>query len=473
MSSAAVSSITRDDQNHYLPQPSAGPPALPSAPVIDEDGDGELADEIPLDRNGNGSFLDEGAPAYSDGNQRDDIYYRATLAHVRNVNLTADLVGQAIFRDSTIPGSPYTYADLGPGTKPAEIAASGTAVYNRAGWLDYHARCATQWFASLNGRTPVKLLFAPSVHGGFPGGGRSGAGPYWWHFATPQTERDLDIEKLRFFDRYLKGVDNGIDREPPVYLYVMGSGWRAEQEWPLARAVTQRWYFSDDHALTNRRRGSGIDQYRVDLSADSRHEGANRWNFRLAGVKEPMQATQQDRKRLIYETAPLEGDMEVTGHPLIELAVSSTADDGDFFVYLEDVDPQGRVLSVTDGQLRASFWKQAANDTMVNTGPGRRLDVKPELPWHGFTRAGQDPEVFAHGRVATLKFDLMPTAWLFRKGHRIRVAIAGADWPTFQLHPLLSPQNQPQAPDNLSPTINVHRTKARPSWISLPVIPAD
>lgn len=176
--------------------------------------------------------------------------------------------------------------------------------------------------------------------------------------------------------------------------------------------------------------------------------------------------TNSAETRLIYDTAPLTENIEVTGHPIINMLVSSTANDGDFFVYLEDVAPDGTSTMVSDGLLRASFAGLYSEDTIV---PGN-FDVKPALPWHGFATAQRNDTVFADSAQVELRIDLMPTSWVFRQGHRIRVAIAGADWPTFVLHPLLSPENNPDAGSNIVPTISVHRTDAALSYIQLPII---
>lgn len=474
MTSFATGNIARDDQNWYIAATGSGTrPMLPSAPVIDEDRDGDLADEIPVDQDGSGTFLDDGPPVYTDDEERQDLYYRASLAHRANTNVSADMLAAARFRDSILPGSDYAYTDLGPGHRPAEIAESGIAVYYRGGWFDYHARCGTQWFSTLHGHTPVKLMMTPSVHAGFPAvpGGVS-TGPYWSYFGLDQTAMSLNGEKLRFFDRYLKGINNGIDTEPPVYLYVPFKGWRFENEWPLARQQMTAYYFQADGSLTTEEpQTSGADEYLVDLSADSRDDGANRWNFLASRLDRPIMATAQDGKRQTYTTAPLTESVEVTGHPVVQLWLSSTASDGDVFVYLEDVDPNGEAMLVTDGALRANFRALRGNDEIGAAPSG--IDIKPELPWQGFGASDYVDAVFADRRVVQLSLDLQPTSWTFREGHRIRVAMAGADWPTFELHPALSPSNDPGDPVNLRPTLTIHREPAAASNIMLPIIPGE
>jgi len=79
--------------------------------------------------------------------------------------------------------------------------------------------------------------------------------------------------------------------------------------------------------------------------------------------------------------------------------------------------------------------------------------------------------IFSKDNIVKLVFDLFPTSWVFKKGHRIRVSIAAADWPTFDLHPKLSPKNNPSDQANTVPTITVYRDAKHPSSIELPIIP--
>ncbi|HEY8537932.1 MAG TPA: CocE/NonD family hydrolase [Steroidobacteraceae bacterium] len=470
LSQFAPANIVRDDLNYY--EPSGRRPRLPSAPVVDEDGDGELADEIPLDKDGDGDFLDEGPPTYRDGVKRSDIYYRATLEHRANSNLTIDKLREAPFRDSKLAGTKYSFADIDPAGRPAAIASSGIAVYNRGGWFDYHARDTTMWFATLHGRTPTRLMMVPTAHGGLPsetGDSLYRAGPYLALFNDKQTTNALmNREKLRFFDHYVLGLDNGFDREPPVLIYVMGKGWRRESEWPLARERRVRYAFDANGRLSETAVAEGADEYRVDFRSSTLTAGANRWNFALATATKPMSLDESAPNRLRYDTEPLATDVEVTGHPIVELVVSSTAPDSDFFVYLEDVAPDGSALLVTEGQLRANFHRLQPNDSMLK---GRaRIDVKPELPWQGFRKKDYVPAPFANGKTVRLKLDLMPTSWVFKRGHRIRVSLTGADHPSFALHPQLSRSNDPNDPANVVPTWSIKRGPGM-SAIELPVIP--
>ena len=130
-----------------------------------------------------------------------------------------------------------------------------------------------------------------------------------------------------------------------------------------------------------------------------------------------------DRRLLTYTTTPLDRDIEVTGQGVVTLRVASTATDGNFFVYLEDVAPDGKVTYVTEGLLRALHRKLSTDAAPYRT----------TYPYRSYHRKDGAPLV--PGETATLTFQLLPTSILFKTGHRIRIAIAGADKDTFMRLP--------------------------------------
>lgn len=462
----AAGSMASFAENSYLPD--AG--ILPAAPVIDEDGDGELIDEIPLDLDGDGSFIDETTPTYADGQPRQHIYLRATREHLANNDLSVEELEAAPFRDSQIAGTPYTFADLDPGLRPRQIAESGIAVYNRGGWYDYHARDTALWFATLDGLVPTRMMMAPTGHGGFPRAGGDalyGAGPYFALFGDPTTEDMLNAEKLRFFDRYVRDRDNGFENEQPVLIYVMGEGWRREAHWPLDRAVSTRLHFGADGSLNQEVGEPGFDSYQVDFAASSRSDGANRWNYRISRSTTPLSLDADAHRRMAYVSAPMREDTEVTGHPILEIVLSSDAPEGDVFAYLEDVAPDGTSLLVSEGQLRANFAGLRPISGMIGSAEAT-LAVQPDLPWQGFTAADYVERPFAGQARVRLSFDLMPVSWVFRTGHRIRLSLAGADAGSFAVHPGL----REMVSDGRAPIWQIARGPDQSALI-LPVIPAQ
>jgi len=143
--------------------------------------------------------------------------------------------------------------------------------------------------------------------------------------------------------------------------------------------------------------------------------------------------------------------LEVTGHPLVTLFVSSSACDGNLFVYLEDVDKAGKVRYVTEGELRVLHRKVRNED---ESSPHRT-----PVPYHTFRR--EDAAPLVPGEVAELTIDLQPTSYRFKQGHAIRLALAGADKDFFA--PL---SGEP-------PDLTFHRGTPYPSRIALPVMPSS
>ena len=242
----------------------------------------------------------------------------------------------------------------------------------------------------------------------------------------------------------------------------MGKGWRYESEWPLRRAVATRLAFAEHGSLVPGQAASGQDIWGADLTSSTLTAGANRWNFGVSTARRPLSLDGQEARRLVYTQSPLAADTEVTGHPIVDVVLSSSEADGDVFAYLEDVAPDGTSLLVTEGQLRANYY-------MPKSG-GPVAEARPILPWHGYGKADYRAHPFAGGGALRLHFDMMPTSWLFRKGHRIRVSLAAADWPSFALHPDLSPANDPHAAGTKVPVWTLRRGPGL-SGITLPVVP--
>ncbi|HUW61735.1 MAG TPA: CocE/NonD family hydrolase [Candidatus Bathyarchaeia archaeon] len=449
-------------QNFFVPDEGI----LPTKPVVDEDGDGDLADEIPIDKNGNGTFLDDGfPPAYPDGQTREHIYYRATQEHMKNLDY-AEWASKEPFLDSPSPLD-VTLSDLSPSAFVPGIMAFKVPIYHVGGWYDAFARGTCELYATMAGTNPSKLVMSPSYHD-------FTSGPMWKHFGINDPEAQYLTEHLRFFDHYLKGIDNGIDREPPVTLFVMnGGGWRQENEWPLARQVMTPLHFDAGNRLASQRSADGNDTYKANLTHDSSYTESKGNRYVGIAMQQPAAAADRAGKAaqcLVYTGNTLDRDTEVTGHPITHLFMSSTSPDADVFVYLEDVTPDGAALLVTEGQLRAGFAALHDNDTMINNGRDK-VDVVPELPWHGFKKSQYNPAIFANDAVVELALDLNPTSWVFKQGHRIRLSIACADFPTFRLHPAIAPANDPNAPGVVPPIITLYRSAERNSRVELPVIP--
>jgi len=350
------------------------------------------------------------------------------------------------------------------------IMESGIPVYHVGGWFDGFARGSFELYATMAQTNPSRLIMFPGYHS-------TTSGPYYEYLGEERGAHAAlqDGEHLRFFDRHLKGIENRIEDQPPIAIFVMnGEGWRFEYEWPLERAVEQALYLDEGGRLAPSTTAQGMDEYTVDFTHSSTYgtNNGNRW-LGIGGLTPNALPIRTDHAAqcLVYDSAPMEEDTEVTGHPIVHLWVSSTENDGDFFVYLEDVAPGGEAVLVSEGMLRAGFADLHDNNDIIYNAD-EPIEVLPKLPWHGYKEAHYQPDILADGAIVELVIDFLPTAWVFREGHRLRISIAGADYPTFRLHEKLSPSNDPAAEDNIVPTVAIHRTAAHPSRVVLPVAPA-
>lgn len=315
-----------------------------------------------------------------------------------------------------------------------------------SGWHDDDGNGTTINFITL-GRTPghpfERMVLGPWSHRGTPDLLYGEFGDRAWV--------DHRLLELRWFDHYLKGVDNGVDREPPVTLFIMGANvWRDEQEWPLARTQWTRFYLhSDGHANTSG--GDGT----LDTLAP-RAEPADTFSYDpgdptpyLVDPRELELNLNEDYRDvharrhdvLVFTSAPLAEDLELTGPLSVTLWAATDARDTDWHAMLLDVFPDGHAYRVQDGITRARF------------------------------REGFDREVFpVAGQPARYAIDLWHMGRVFPAGHRIRIAIASAAFPKYG-------RNLNTGGDNNADTtyVTAHQRilhdRTHPSYVTLPVIP--
>jgi uncharacterized protein len=363
---------------------------------------------------------------------------QALHEHASNGDVYA-LASQITFRDDMPAGLPWTIDRSSDFSYAKEIEATGTAIYDWSGWLDgAYANAAINRYLTL--KNPSRLVIGPWSHGG-----DFNVSPF---SRTHVAAFSADAELLRFFDHYLKGVSNGIANEKPILYFTMGEEkWKATDTWPPHGVGSLSLYLHADHGLNVRKPGltDFSDVYLVNASAGTGQK--SRWDG-LAGSPEVDYSNRQEADKILlcYNSTPLQADIEVTGHPVVTLFVSSTAEDGEFFAYLEDVDASGRVIYVTEGELRALHRKLSSEQP-----PYRQIG-----PYHSFRRHDGMPLV--PGQIAELTFELLATSYLFRRGHSIRLALAGADKDHFVVLP------------GPAPTWRVYHDIPHVSRISLPVL---
>jgi hypothetical protein len=224
--------------------------------------------------------------------------------------------------------------------------------------------------------------------------------------------------------------------------------WKITKQWPPERNSGKKWYLKEDNMISTGKPketpGAAKDIYEVDFNATTGIR--NRWYTLLTTEVDYTDQESEDNKRLVYKSEPISKDIEVTGHPIVDLYVSTTHDDGMICVYLEIVDGEGKVRFLTDGQLRFMHRKISID----------KPPYKIPYPYHSYLKEDALPVI--PGEVMQVKFALYPTSLLIKKGCRLRLAIGGADKDSFR-----------RTPSEGNPTLTIFRDEDHPSSIELPI----
>lgn len=334
----------------------------------------------------------------------------------------------------------------GPSGVLQAIREAAVPAYHWNGWYDIFVTDATLLYANYAG--PEKLGIGPWAHGAMP-------------IDTINAERArlTAVEQHRFFDYWLKGIDNGVMDEPPIRYAVMIDPehweWKSSDVWPPPATATT-YYLSagpsgsvgsvNDGALVLESPPEGTDRYQVDPTTTT--GTATRWDIAVTGAAAMVypDLAGNDARSLTYTTGPLAADLRVVGHPVVTLFASASTEDADFHVLLEEVDSAGVSHYVTEGLLRASH-RATTEAPWDNLG----------LPYQRSYR--EDRQLLTPGEVVELPLDLHPTALVFNAGNRIRVTIMGADADNTEL-----------PPGEGSPVVEVSRGGELASRIVLPVV---
>ncbi|MGC9348918.1 MAG: CocE/NonD family hydrolase [Anaerolineae bacterium] len=298
----------------------------------------------------------------------------------------------------------------GISASPEEIEVPALHV---GGWYDIFAKQTVDHFVAIKaaGRTDQKLLMGPWLHGPLS----SFVGDVDFTFAASDAAVLSDELQLRWFDHWLKGVDNGIMEEPPVRIFVMGDNvWRSEESWPLARAKATACYLHSGGAA-NSLRGDGtlsfdvpgdepIDTFVYDPRnpVPTRGGGLCCSAAALAAGAFDQHEVEERPDVLVYTSAPLDKDVEVTGPVRVHLWATTSARDTDFTAKLVDVEPCGYARNLCDGIIRARYRTSLA-----------------------------EPHLVEPHAVLEYTIELGPTSNVVKAGHRIRLEISSSNFPKY------------------------------------------
>ena len=267
---------------------------------------------------------------------------------------------------------------------------------------------------------------------------------------------DLEQLELKWFDRWLKGINNGADNEAPLKLFVMGvNQWRDESEWPLARTKLTPYYLHSDGAANSlvgdgllslvRPGDEGPDKYTYNPENPTpTRGGCNCCNPEIVDWGAFDQRPVEYRNDvLVYTSNELERNVEVTGPVVATIFAVTDAKDTDFTAKLVDVHPNGYAVNLCDGIIRARYRESTLTQQLLTPG-----------------------EVYEY------KIDLWPTSNVFKKGHRIRLDIASSNFPRFDRNPNTGNKFGEDAETQVANQVILH-DEAHPSHILLPIIPAS
>lgn len=349
-------------------------------------------------------------------------------------------------------------------------------------WFDPYPRTATENYQDLRrqAKGPLTLILGPWTHGDRC---LSYAGDVEFGPQAP-LEGNLALNflefRLRWFDRWLKNMRNGVEAEPRITYFRMGGGtgrktpegrmyhggkWCRAQDWPIPNIQKRTFFLCSEGSLSEEGPGETTSiSYRYDpgnpvpsiggaiTSGEPIMKGGafdQVEDGRFFGCHPPYLPLSARKDVLVFETAPLSEDCEVTGAIEAELWVSSDCLDTDFTIKLIDVYPpnsdypRGFAMNLTDGILRARYrdsWEQ--------------------------------PSLLEPGRIYRIEVKAFPTSNLFAKGHKIRLDISSSNFPHFDVNPNTG------GPEGIDrnwriATNMLHLGIAYPSRLFLPIVPTE
>jgi uncharacterized protein len=289
------------------------------------------------------------------------------------------------------------------------------------GWLDAYTDSIPRMMERMS--APTKALIGQWTHA----------------VGQPGPAFDIDPLVLRWWDHWLKGMNNGVMEEPRLTMWVneyygpsvtipeIPGSWRSEDAWPVKRVRDLAWYPQPNQVLSRERQADLVRQLEYKATVGM----TNRYRCPHNAAELPVDQRPDDVQSMSFDSAPLEEGLEILGFPKVELYVAHTAPVATWVVRLCDVAPDGTSTLVTKGILNGAHRESHERPTPLEPG-----------------------------KVYRIPFDLKVISWKFPPGHRIRVAIGNADfanlWPS---------------PYRMTTTLYVDA--ARPTRILLPVCPPE
>jgi putative CocE/NonD family hydrolase len=371
---------------------------------------------------------------------QDDVHYMDGIMHLDSWEMSMDLdnarpgapdfvIDDANFRDR-FDIEPWTLSHKrrqrdGPYWDRASLRGRYDEIriptFHIGGWYDGYRDSVARMLQHVK-NAPVKAMVGAWHH-------------TWPHQPYPGPGMEWRHEAIRWFDQFLKGEDTGILDEPRFAVFVRDwhppgphldqapGTWRYEEGWPIARIRDRVLYPQPDHALGAAAPAAATHSLRYVPSIGVEGGGPVMW---WGDVAHDQRGT--DAFSLVYDSAPLEEDLEILGFPQAFLEVAANATRANWVARLSDVAPDGTVTQVTGAAINGTHRESA-----------------------------REPRAIVPGEPFALDIEMHFTSWVFPKGHRIRLAVNNAQWP------MLWPTPEPMTTE----------LKLGASRLSLPVVPFE
>lgn len=324
--------------------------------------------------------------------------------------------------------------------------------YSFGGWFDIFVMGTINGYVGMRNRGGSQIARE---------GSRLMIGP-WGHGASrrvgdvdfgPDAYVDQFEEELRFYDYWLKGIDNGLDSEKPVRIFYMGvNRWRSEENYPIPGTEYRQLYLSSETGANSVRGDgklsfdtpsrNGTDTYRYDPDNPVPTLGGNNCCGAptIAGPRD-QRPTERREDVLVYTSDVLTEPLTIAGPVSMKLYAATDGRDTDWMVRLIDVHPDGFSFPVSEGILRARFHQGLDRVSLLTPGQVYEFDI-----------------------------EMTGTANVFQPGHRIRVHITSSNFPQFDRNPNTGAPLGMESEVRIA-TQTIHHGSDRPSHILLPLVP--
>lgn len=327
----------------------------------------------------------------------------------------------------------------------------------------------TGWFDANFPGTPSNYL-GMKAHGGSEAARRARMviGPWDHGINTKREAAGVDFGEqalidwngyvCRWFDYHLKGIENGVLNDPPIFLFVMGeNAWRRAEEWPLPETVFTKYYLHSG-GKANTREGDGslspvapgeerADEYTYDPENPTPSAGFQ--NGHIDGPRD-ISGSEAREDVLVYTTEVLQEDVDVIGPITAKLFASTSARDTDWMMRLSDVQPDGKALFLAEGLMRAKHRDPGRGGAY---DPGKLSEIEP-------------------GKAYAYEIEFYrTTANRFAAGHRIRVEISSSYYPYFLRNLNSGEENVALATKSVPARQTIYHDAGRASHVLLPLIP--